>query len=118
LTGRSLLRAFLLLWWTVGLLLLVGSVQTLHGALAPKHQHSPLALLAALEALAAVLFLIPKTLLWGAIGLLLSLGVAFVAHLFLHQLRWDLLVDSVVVFFVAVHGTLSPSQWREATRRA
>jgi hypothetical protein len=112
--SRSLLRAFVFLWWTVGLALLVGSVQTLLGGLSAKH-HSPVALLAGVEAVSAILFLLPQTLRVGAAGLLLTLGVAFVAHLFMKQFRWDLLLDAAAVAFVAVHGTLSKPQWREAS---
>lgn len=111
--SRSLLRAFVFLWWTVGLVLLIFSVRTLLGTLAANH-HSPLALLACVEAVSALLFLLPQTLRVGAVGLLLTLGVAFIAHLFMKEFRWDLLLDAAAVTFVAVHGTLSGPQWREA----
>jgi hypothetical protein len=111
--GRNLLRAFMLLWWTAALLLLVGSLQTLSGALKSTHQ-APLVLLAAVEAVSAVLFLLPRTLRAGAGGLLLCLAVAFVAHLHQHQFRWDLLFYAATVYFVAVHGPLPRPQWEKA----
>jgi hypothetical protein len=107
--SRSLLRGFVCLWWTVGVVLLVASLQTLAAA---KH-HSPVVLLAGVEALAALAFLIPKTLRLGAAGLLLTLGVALVVHFLMHQYRWELLLDASAVAFVAIHGTLSKQQWKE-----
>lgn len=109
--SRNLLRAFMLLWWTAGLLLLVGSLQTVRGGL--ETSHAPVVWLAAVEAVSALLFLFASTLRVGAAGLLLSLGVAFLAHL--HQFRWDFIFYAATVYFVAVHGPLSKPQWREAT---
>jgi uncharacterized membrane protein YphA (DoxX/SURF4 family) len=113
LPSRNLLRAFVLLWWTVGVVLLVGSLQTLQESLGPKH-HSPVALLAGVEAVSALLFLIPKTLRLGATGLLLTLAVAFTVHLFLRQFHWDLLLYAAAVLFVAIRGALPKAQWKEA----
>jgi hypothetical protein len=107
----------MLLWWTVGLVLLVGGVQTVEGELKSTH-HSPVVLLAAVEAVSALLFLLPRTMRVGAAGLLLTLAVALVVHLAMRQLRWDLLLYAAAVYFVAVHGPLSSPQWREATSRA
>jgi hypothetical protein len=112
-TSRNLVRAFVLLWWTVGLVLLVASLRTLKGGFAAKPP-SPVTVLALVEAASAVLFLIPKTLRLGAAGLLLTLGVAFVVHLLLGEPRWDLLVYAAAVLFVAVHGALPKAQWRAA----
>lgn len=61
-----------------------------------------------------LLFIVPKTMRLGAAGLLLTLSVALVAHLFLGQFRADLLLYAVAVAFVAVHGSLSAEQWRRA----
>ena len=115
-TRHSLLRGFLALWWTAGVVLLVGSVETFHGALGPKHHAPVVAVLAAAEAVSALLFLVPRTLRVGAAGLLLTLGVAMVVHLFFHQFRWDLLLDAAAVAFVAVPGNLSGPQWKQAGR--
>lgn len=113
--SRRLLRAFVLLWWTLGVALFIGSVQTLNWALHPGHgPNSHLALLAGVEALGALLFVLPRTLRPGALLLLLCLAVAFVFHAAGHQFRWDLLVYAAAVLFVAVHGSLSVSQWAEA----
>jgi len=32
----------------------------------------------------------------------------------LHEFRWDLLIYAAAVLFVAVHGPLTPEQWRRA----
>jgi hypothetical protein len=114
LKSRNLVRVFVLLWWTVGVVLLWVSLRTLQEDLVRQHP-SPVALLALLEAVSAALFLFPKTLRLGAAGLLFTLGIAFLVHLFLHQLRWDLLVYAAAVLFVAVHGALPKAEWREAT---
>src|SRR5262245_7650543 len=102
---RGLIGAFLLLWWTLGMGLLIGSVETAVHALASARPNPHLVLLGAVEALSALLFLIPRTARMGAAGLLLTLIVACVAHAFLHEMRWDLLVYAAAVLFVAVHGT-------------
>jgi hypothetical protein len=111
--SRSLLRAFVALWWTVGLVLLAESIRTLQMALGPK-PYPPLAVLAGLEAASAFLFLFPRTLRLGAAGLLLTLGFAVVAHGFLREARLDLLLYAAAVAFVAVHGRLSGAQWKHA----
>ena len=108
--SRKLMRAFVLLWWTLGVVLLVGSVQTVQSF----WHHSPVVLLGGVEAVAAVLFLVPQTLRLGAAALLLTLAVALLLHLTMHELRWDLLLYASGVYFVAVHGSLSRPQWRAA----
>ena len=95
----------MLLWWVLGLSLLIGSVQTVAHAHAAAGAHGPhVAILGIFEAAAALLFLVPRTLRIGAFGLLASLAVAFAVHAFMKQLRWDLLVYAAAVFFVAAHG--------------
>jgi hypothetical protein len=49
-------------------------------------------------------FLAPRTLRLGAGGLLVSCGIAFVAHAAMNQWRGDLLVYTAAVVFVAIHG--------------
>ena len=108
---RGLVRAFVAQWWTAGLLLLVWSVQTAQTALAAGHGHDPhIALLGLVEAAAAVLFLIPRTMRLGAAGLLLTFGVGLVAHALQGALRGDLLFYAAAVLFVAVHGPV-PLSW-------
>lgn len=112
---RGLIRSFVVLWWALGVSLAVLSVRTLLFALHGGGEHAVhLALLAGIEAAAAVLFLVPPTLRVGAAGLLFTLAIASLAHL--HDgFRWDLLVYAAAVLFVAVHGPLTSEQWRRAS---
>ena len=113
---RSLVRAFVIQWWTVGMLLLVWSAQTAYRAIQAGQGHSPhVALLGVLEALAAVLFLLPWTMRFGAVGLLFTFAVAFFAHAVQHEFRGDLLLYAAVVSFVAVHGAV-PLAWLRRRR--
>lgn len=60
-------------------------------------------LLASVEALGALLLLLPRTRQAGAVLLLLTIGLAFLLHLVRRELRPDLLVYLVGVVLVAVH---------------
>jgi len=115
---RALLRAFLALWLVTGLVLLYGSVATaLTGLRAHGHVHPHLVILGPVEAVAAVLFLVPRALRWGAAGLLLTIGIAFLVHLTMGQFRGDLLIYGVVAAFVMVHGPLTAEQLKTALGR-
>ena len=109
---RRLEIAFVVFWFTLGLVVFDGSIRTFVDAAerqvrGPAHVH--VALLAGVEAVAAALFLFPWTLTLGAIGLLATFGVAFVAHGLAGQLRLDLLFYAAGTFFVLIHG---PVSWR------
>jgi uncharacterized membrane protein YphA (DoxX/SURF4 family) len=113
--SRSLVRSFVALWWILGGALMLGSIQTVLAGLHGGQGVNPhLVVLGSVEAVAALLFLIPSTLRVGAVGLLLTIAVALSVHVTRHQFRWDLLVFGAAVLFVAVHGTLTPAQWRHA----
>ena len=102
---RSLARTFVLLWWGLGLGLLAGSLRTVFHALAiggPSGAH--VAALGAFEAASALLFVIPRTMRIGTLGLVASFAVALLAHALRLELRWDLVIYAVAVCFVAVHG--------------
>lgn len=115
---RNLLRAFIALWLVSAGVLLIASLSTIREALASGGGVNPhLVALGSLEALAAVLFMIPRTFRVGAIGLLVTIGAAFVTHTVLGQFRGDLVLYGTVVAFVLVHGPLTPMQWRAATSR-
>jgi hypothetical protein len=106
---RRLVAAFFTLWITLGIALLVASVRTLEGALrSGAHGHAHLALLAGAEALAALLFLIPPTMRVGAVGLLVTVGIAFVAHMLRGEFPMILLLYAAATAFVLVHG---PVPW-------
>ena len=115
---RSLLRAFLALWLITGGILLVTSLTTIRAAwVVLDHVNPHLVTLGSIEAVAAVLFLIPRTFRAGAIGLIATIGVAFVTHLALAQFRGDLLLYGAVVWFALVHGPLTTAQWQAAISR-
>lgn len=110
----SLVRAFVIQWWTAGVLLFVLSAQAAIAASRAGELHNPhVALLGFIEAAAAVLFLIPRTMKLGAAVLLLTLAIAFVAHALRLELRGELLLYAAVVGFVAVHGPV-PLRWLHA----
>ncbi len=107
----SLVRAFVVQWWTVGTVLLYLSVKTMYAGLQSGGGHDAhLILIGGFEALAAVLFLIPRTLRIGAFGLLMVFAVVLLIHALQLQLRGDVLVYAAVVLFVAVHGSV-PMAW-------
>src|SRR5271167_2921929 len=104
--SRHLIRAFLVLWWTLGLLLFWYSVRTVIGTLSsPKvAADSHAVILAGLEAIAAILFLVPRTMRVGGVCLLAIFAVAFVLHAAHREFASQLLLYSAAVAFVAVHG--------------
>jgi hypothetical protein len=103
---QRLRPAFILLHVTLGIMLGLGGAATAWTAYRePGRPHAAhLVGLGAFEAVAAVFFLLPRTLRLGAGGLLLSCGLALAAHLSLGEWRSDLVVYMVAVLFVAVHG--------------
>jgi uncharacterized membrane protein YphA (DoxX/SURF4 family) len=107
----SLVRAFVVQWWTAGIVVLYLSLKTVYAGLQSGGGYDPHAILVgSFEAIAALLFLIPRTLRIGAFGLLVTFAVVFVIHAFRLQFRGDLLVYAAVVSFVAVHGSV-PMLW-------
>jgi predicted secreted protein len=107
----GLVRAFVVQWWTVGIVLLYLSVRTAYQGIQSWSGHDPhLVVVGSVEALAALLFLIPRTLRIGALGLLFTFAVVFFVHASRLQFRGDLLVYAAVVSFVAVHGSV-PMSW-------
>ena len=111
---QRILRSFLFLWAATGVALLYGSVETVRSAFAAVHLNPHLVVLGSLEALAALLFLIPRAMRFGAIGLLVTIGIALGVHASLHQFRGDLLLYGSAVLFVLVHGPLTREQIRAA----
>ena len=106
----GLVRAFVVQWWTAGLVLFYLSVRTAYQGLQVTSHDPHLVLVGGLEAIAALLFLVPRTMKIGATGLLLIFALVFLVHAALLQFRGDLLVYAAVVCFVAVHGTV-PMSW-------
>lgn len=111
---RGLVRAFVVQWWTAGILLLIWSAQTTQRALQAGHSHNPhVALLGTVEAVCAALFLVPRTMRIGAAGLLATFAMAFLGHAAQQEFRGELLLYAAVVSFVAVHGSV-PLSWLRA----
>ena len=106
---RNLIRAFLVLWWTLGVLLFWYSVRTLAGALsgADAGAHSHLAVLAGGEAIAALLFLVPRTMRIGGLCLLVIFFVAFIFHAAHGEFASQLILYGATVAYVVVHGAQS-----------
>jgi hypothetical protein len=80
-------RAFVGLYLTTGIVVLIQSVQTI---------------------VAAIVFLIPRTMRIGALGLLVILAFAFGLHALRGDLALSLLVYAAAVSFVWVHGATWP----------
>jgi len=93
--------AFVYFHIVLGVVLLIGSVQTVLGI---GQQDSHALILGSVESVAAILFLIPRTVRLGALLLLSVLAAAFLIHL--HRGEWPggLLIYAAGVAFVAVHG--------------
>jgi hypothetical protein len=92
--GLSLRRAFAVFHATLGLVVLVESVQTVLHALGLRggavNHH--LVLLALVEAIGAALFLFPPTLSAGGIAMLATFAVAVLVHASRGEFLLDLLV--------------------------
>ncbi len=101
----SVRRGFMLFHAVLGLGLLAMSLQALAHALRSLHgDHAHLAFVAGLEAAGAVLLLIPRTVRWGGVALLVVLLPGFVVHLTRGEWELQLLIYAAGVWFVMVHG--------------
>jgi len=98
--------AFQLFHATLALGLLTMSLMTLFHTLhelgEPGHRH--LAFVAGLEALGAVLLLIPRTVRWGGTALLVVLLPGFVYHIVRGAWEFQALIYAAGVGFVMAHG--------------
>jgi hypothetical protein len=100
-------RAFLALWWTLGILLVAYSVQTAwHSLAASSGIDVHVAILASAEAIAGLLFLMPKTMRAGGVCLLAVFALALVLHGMKGEFESQLLIYAVAVSFVMVHGPI------------
>jgi hypothetical protein len=105
--ARTLVRGFLSLYAVVGVVVLVESLQTVwaatHGGFSePDRTHA--LILGGLESLAAVAFLLPRTMHWGAAALLAIFAIAFTLHSLQGHPPLTLLVYAAAVLFVRLHG--------------
>ncbi len=106
-TTPLLRRSFTAFHLVLGLGILWLSVRSVIWAVHPGeggHHNPHVAVLAAVEAIGALLFLVPQTLRLGAALLLLTIGVATVVHAFSGEWRIDLLIYAAGVWFVAVQA--------------
>jgi len=104
---RNLSRAFALLYVTLGVVVLVQSLSTILQAVRgdmPTAGRPHALVLGGSEALAAVLFLTPRTMRLGAAALLAIFAVALVLHALRGEVAWPLLAYGAAVFFVRTHG--------------
>lgn len=97
-------RAFNLFHAVLGLGLLAMSLLGLTHALHDLEGHGHFVFVAGLEALGAVLLLIPRTVRWGGTALLLVLIPGFVNHLVHGDWDFQVLIIAAGVWFVMVHG--------------
>jgi len=106
---RALVRAFYGLWWTVGIVIFYLSVTTVRGALGRGHDAADLhaLIIGSVETIAALLFLVPRTMTWGGVGLLATFAAAFLIHAHAHHFAAHLLIYAAAVLFVMVHGPVS-----------
>jgi len=107
-------RSFIAFHLVLGLGLLSGSIQTLLHALAPEnihsHSHQHLAVIAAIEAIGAVMFLLPRVSRWGALVLVAVIGLGFVAHALQGEWRPDLVIYAAGAWLVYAMGGGWPSR--------
>jgi hypothetical protein len=104
---RSLVRAFLALYVALGAVVLLESIDTVvaatHGGF-PGHDRLHAPILGSFEFIAAALFLVPRTMRWGAAGLLVIFLLAFALHTIEGHPPLTLMVYAAGVLFVRVHG--------------
>jgi hypothetical protein len=104
---HTIARTFLALWWTLGILLVAYSVQTAWLSLtASSGVDVHVAILASTEAIAGLLFLVPKTMRAGGICLLAVFALALLLHGSKGQFEGQLLIYAVAVSLVMVHGPI------------
>lgn len=103
-----LVRAFFGLWWVLGVVLIFLSLQTVRSGLsAGPTVDGHAVVLGSIEALAALLFLLPQFMRVGGVVLLATFAFAFVVHAARGQFAGPLLVYGAAVLFVLVHGPVS-----------
>jgi hypothetical protein len=102
----KLVRAFFALWWALGVVMFLSGVQSAWSAFGPLSSglDAHALLLGSVEAVAAVLFLVPGVMRVGGYGLLATLGIAFLVHAARGHFSGPLLVYAAGVIFVIVHG--------------
>lgn len=102
-------RTFLCLWWVLGSLLIVYSVQAAWTAIAAGGHGDNLhaAVLGSVETIAAVFFLIPRLMRVGGTCLLIVFALALAIHAAKGEFASQLLLYAAAVGFVMAHGPVS-----------
>jgi hypothetical protein len=102
---QNMARAFVVLWWTLGVLLIAfstGAVWQTFTASGGIDAHS--AILESTEAVAGFLFINPKTMRAGGGCLLTVFALALVLHGMKGEFEGRLLIYAIAVSFVLLHG--------------
>lgn len=106
--NQTLRRSFVVFHLTLGAVIAIESLTTAvraSGAGSSNHLNLALACLAAAEAIAALLFIVPATLRVGALALLLIFAFALAFHGLHGEFQSTLLVYAAGVVLVMVHGS-------------
>ena len=104
-TDSTLRRSFIALHLTLGIVILAESAMTLMHAMQAPAEHFHLAMLSSLEIVAALLFLLPRTMRFGGVTLVAVFAIAIVAHALQGEFVASLLVYAAATLFVTVHGS-------------
>jgi hypothetical protein len=103
--NQSLRRSFVGFHLTLASVVFVQSVLAVYKALlAAPEANWHLFILASVEAVAAILFVIPATLRFGGIALCLVFFVAFTVHAIVGEFELGLLVYAAGTVFILFHG--------------
>ncbi len=102
---KTIRIAFIGFHFTLAIVVLLQSVWTVKHALnTGGTANHALLTLAIIETLAAIVFMIPRTIRLGGLVLLLVFAVAFSVHLLHGELELGLLVYAAGTLFVVIHG--------------
>ena len=104
---RALRGSYLAFRLTLGAIILLSSFPVAAASIGTGRWH--LAVLTGLEAVGAVLFLLPRTLRLGAALLLLTFCVAIVTHALRGEYETHLVVYAVATLFVLAQGPTGPA---------
>ena len=110
---RPLVRAFLTFYVCLGVVVALESVLTVSAALRGEfspHDRPHALVLGSLETLAAVMFLVPRAMRWGAAMLLIIFTIAFLIHLIDGHPNPSPVIYAAGVLFVRIHG-VSGYRW-------
>ena len=105
---KTIRTAFIGFHFTLAIVVLLQSVWGVKHALSTANH--ALLVLAIVEILAAIVFMIPQTVRLGGLVLLLVFAVAFLVHLLHGELDLRLLVYAAGTLFIVIHGSAFPGK--------